>query len=375
MKGGNMSTEKISLDSVRSALKDAGDPWEAGVTSLSVLSLEEQIQYLGVTPPPGEESLSEIEKRVESMKVSLQAEAFGAIGAPPSYDLRNVGGKDFVTPIKDQKSCGSCVAFGTVATVESTFRVQRGDANMAADLSEAHLFFCHARARGKNCSTGWWPNEAFDDFKSKGVCDEACYPYNLANTDCSGLCSNWSDRVLRITGYEALTGQPAKIKDWVSTKGPVCACFIVYQDFFNYRSGVYKHVQGAQAGGHCVTIIGYNDTPGYWICKNSWGTGWGENGFFCIAYGECGIDSWQNHGVQGIEETGWVNNRKVIGLWAINEDRNAWVYIEGLGWRKISPDNDNIFLNMLGQLAAAKAAGRLVNVYQVNGVITQLYVF
>lgn len=370
-----MSTDKIGLDLVRSALRDAGDPWEAGVTSLSVLSLEEQLQYLGVTPPPGEATLSEIEQRVQSMKYALKAEAIEAIGAPSSYDLRNVSGQNFVTPIKDQKSCGSCVAFGTVATVESTFRRQRNDPNLAVDLSEAHLFFCHGRARGRSCSTGWWPNEAFDDFKSKGVCDEACYPYNLSNTDCSGLCSNWADRVVKITGYGAVTGQPAKIKEWVSTKGPVCACFIVYQDFFSYRSGIYKHVTGTQAGGHCVTIVGYNDSPGYWICKNSWGAGWGDQGFFCIAYGECGIDSWLNHGVQGIEETGWVYNRRVTGLWAINEDRNAWAYISGLGWRKVSPDNDNIFLDMLAHLAAAKAANRPVNIYQKNSVIQQLYVF
>jgi C1A family cysteine protease len=369
-----MSTDKISLDLVRSALRDTGDPWEAGVTSLSVLSVEEQLRHLGVSPPPGEPTLSEIEQRVQSMKDTLRTDALGAIGAPSSFDLRNVGGKNFVTPIKDQKSCGSCVAFGAVATVESTFRRQRQNANLAVDLSEAHLFFCHARARGRSCSTGWWPNEAFDDFKSKGVCDEACYPYNLSNTDCSGLCSNWAGRVVKITGYGAVTGQPSKIKEWVSTKGPVCACYIVYQDFFSYRSGIYRHVTGAQAGGHCVTIIGYNDSPGYWICKNSWGEGWGEQGFFRIAYGECGIDSWLNHSVEGVEETGWIYNARVTGLWAINHDRNAWAYISGLGWRKVSPDNDNIFLDMLAGLAAAKAANRPVNIYQKNGVIEQLYV-
>ena len=38
-------------------------------------------------------------------------------------------------------------------------------------------------------------------------------------------------------------------------------------------------------------MIGYDDSKTCWIAKNSWGTGWGESGFFHIAYGECGIDS------------------------------------------------------------------------------------
>lgn len=370
-----MPAEKISLDQVRSALSAAGDPWEAGVTSVSSLPAEEQKKMLGVKPPPGEPGIEEIAQRGKEVEASIRAKAMEAVGAPAAYDLRNVGGKNFVTGIKHQLSCGSCVAFGSVATVESTLRVQRGDPDLAVDLSEAHLFFCHGRARGANCDSGWWPEQALEDFQNKGVADDACYPYNLSNTNCSGLCANWADRVLKISGFETLTNKPAQIKEWVATKGPVCACFVVFDDFFNYRSGVYRHVSGNQAGGHCVSIVGYNDSLGCWICKNSWGTGWGENGFFQIAYGQCSIETWRNHGVTGIENTGWQSNKRVTGLWAINEDRNAWAHFDGLGWRRISPDTDNIVFDMLAQLAAAKAAARPVNFYEERGVIKQIYVF
>ena len=367
----------FGLGDIQEALRDAGDPWEAGVTSLSSLSVEEQKARLGVTPPPGEMTIEEVALQAEELKANIKALTISSIGAPAAYDLRNVGGKNYVTPIKDQASCGSCVAFGTAATVESRLRLQRGDPNLAVDLSEAHLFFCHARAEGATCSTGWWPQKAFDAFKSKGVTDEACYPYasGLAKKDCSGLCSDWANRVVKITGYTALTGQTAKIKEWISSgKGPVSACFVVYQDFFSYREGIYRHVSGSQSGGHCVTIVGYNDSPGYWICKNSWGTGWGSAGFFNIAYGECGIDTWLNHGVDAIDNTGWHYNCLVVGLWTINQDRNAWAYLQGYGWRKISAENDNIFLDMLSQLIAAKTAARPINFFEDNGVIKQIYV-
>lgn len=64
----------------------------------------------------------------------------------------------------------------------------------------------------------------------------------------------------------------------------------------------------------------------------------------------------------------------MTGLWAINQDRNAWAYFQAIGWRKISPDNDNIFLDMLAQLTAAKAAARPVSFYEEQGVIKQIYV-
>jgi len=373
-----MANNIPSLNDIRSALNKEGDPWEAGPTSMSALLPDEQHLRLGVKPPPGKPSIAEVAQLSKQTQEEMKAKArMAAAGAPAAYDLRNADGKNFVTPVRDQAACGSCVAFGAIATMEGRLRVQRNDPNLAVNLSEAHLFFCHARARGANCDTGWWPNEAYEDLQNKGVVDEACYPYNLSNRDCSGLCSNATERTVKIAGATELTNKPADIKTSISSKdgGPVSACLIVYQDFFNYKSGIYKHLTGEQAGGHCVTIVGYNDNPGYWICKNSWGSGWGEQGFFNIAYGECGIDSWSNHFVTGIANTGWQNDKRIIGLWATNQERNAWVYFAGLGWRRIASDSDAVFFEMLANLIAAKAAARPVNFYEENSVIRQAYVY
>ena len=74
--------------------------------------------------------------------------------------------------------------------------------------------------------------------------------------------------------------------------GPIVAAFDVYEDFRDYTGGIYEHVWGDYLGGHAVAIVGYNDAENYWIVKNSWGTGWGENGWFRIRYGQCNIDSY-----------------------------------------------------------------------------------
>lgn len=91
------------------------------------------------------------------------------------------------------------------------------------------------------------------------------------------------------------------MKIWLSTRGPLIACFTVFDDFYSYRSGVYRHVWGNIVGGHCISIIGYDDANGCWLCKNSWGAGWGESGFFRIGYGEGGIELWQVYAVDGVE--------------------------------------------------------------------------
>ena len=167
------------------------------------------------------------------------------------------------------------------------------------------------------------------------------------------------------------------MKDWLSTNGPLVACFTVYDDFFAYKSGVYRHVQGNLAGGHCVCCVGYDDSVRAWICKNSWGKDWGDEGYFLIAYGDCGIDArmWAVEVPKQVVTPSWLEKKLITGLWVINEDRNAAAYVEGIGWRQLSKESDSIFLGMLSALASAKASKSLVNLRIENNVIKELYVF
>jgi C1A family cysteine protease len=366
-----MAQDKLDVARVQAAVQESRAGWQAGVTSVSELPRDERLKRLGATPPPGV-TLEEIARLGEAQRASVLAAR--AVGAPAAFDWRNANGANYITPIKDQGGCGSCVAFASCATIEGTFRVQRSDPNLNVDLSEAHLFYCLGRAVGVTCGTGWLPEPAMEAAKNTGITDEGCYPYTAEDQNCTGLCGDWQSRAIKLTGHHTV-GSAADMKTWISTRGPLAACFIVYDDFFSYRSGVYSHVTGNQAGGHCVSILGYDDVAGCWICKNSWGAGWGDSGFFRIAYGQCAIETWQVSAVDGILESGWLNNTRVVGVWALDQDRNAWAYLDGAGWRRISADNDNIFFDMLSQLLAAKAANRPINVFQDNGVIKQVYVF
>ena len=64
--------------------------------------------------------------------------------------------------------------------------------------------------------------------------------------------------------------------------------FYIYSDIYNYKSGIYSKARGAYRGKHAVKVVGWGSENGinYWIAQNSWGTSWGENGFFRVQFGQ-----------------------------------------------------------------------------------------
>jgi hypothetical protein len=211
---------------------------------------------------------------------------------PIPVDWRNRRGRNNVTPVKDQGGCGSCVSFGTTGTLESMVLVEH---NLSTDLSEAELIFCG----GGSCG-GWWPDPAITYLKNSGLAQESCFPYQAHNMPCN-TCADRPGEAIQVTN-SVILNDIAQRKQYLYNVGPMIAVFAVYDDFFGYQTGVYKHVTGGLAGYHCVECIGYDDFSGSWICKNSWSTGWGNGGFFNIAYGECGIDTqFPFWGVYGIK--------------------------------------------------------------------------
>jgi len=367
-----MRVEGLGIEDIQVAIEQVKAEWEAGVTPFTEMTSEECDLLLDYVPGPGDPTFEEMEQIAQANLEAFIAASPKAAAYPNSFDLRNDKGRNWITKVKDQGACGSGIAFTVCATVEGTFKKQRNNPNLDVDLSVAHLFYCHARSEGRRCNNSWWPSKALDTFRDKGVVDEKCYPYTAGDQNCTNLCSDWNNRIIKITGWRRLKST-TEMKEWISKKGPLEACFILYADFLVYKSGIYRHVSGSRIGGVCICVVGYNDTEKYWICKTSWGTKFGESGFFRIAYGQCGIDSFMDT-IEGIEETGWERNKQIIGLWTVNQNRNAWVYVQGLGWRKISPDKNNIFFDMLAQLIAAKTCKRPVTFYQKRGIIKQIYV-
>jgi C1A family cysteine protease len=366
-----MADAGLDLRSVQSALKKAGEPWEAAPNPIASLSTEERRARLGYVPEHGDEPPLEAREQMAAAR-SPEALAASAIGAPASFDWRNSGGQNYVTAIKDQGNCGSCVAFGVTASVETTLRVQQASPGLDVNLSEASLWYCVAEAKqGRRCNSGWWMAPAMDAFRDIGVPDDACFPYTAGDQACT-QCSDWASRATKITGWHEITSV-ADMKTWLSTRGALGTCFTVYDDFFGYKSGVYKHVSGGVAGGHCVCCVGYSDPGQFWICKNSWGTGWGESGFFCIGYGQVGIDAtmWASDGVS--IPVVWQSNVTVSQTYASRDSQNAWAYFAGFGWRRIQPGTADGITNMLALFAYATSYNKKVTVRMDGSSVFEAY--
>jgi hypothetical protein len=187
--------------------------------------------------------------------------SMSSVGLPSKVDWRTTPYGTRVSPINDQGNCGACVAYAIVGQIEAANMIA-SNTSKAVDLAEME-FFSH----GGNCGTGWIFEKAYPVAASPGIMTQTCYD--------SGTCS---------------IREP--IASWTTTRDPkgalqngpiVTGCNWDFPWFY-YDSGIINDYTGDVAGGHALCIVGYDDSQNCWIVKNSWGTIWGESGFFRIDY-------------------------------------------------------------------------------------------
>ena len=262
--------ESLGLSDLQHSLKMRGARWVAGENSMTRLSPAEQQKRLGLIPSFN--TGREPNRAMEALDAPL-------LDLPASLDWRNNGG-NFVTPVRDQGGCGSCWAFASTAGLESSALIANHTPGIDLNLSEQVLVSC-----GGEGSCGGGP--LIDDFfVSTGLPVESCYPYTATNGSCSSACANWRSNTYKISGYQYVSANESSLKTALNNYGPLVTTMAVYSDFFSFYSGVYHYVTGGLAGYHGILLVGYNDAEQYFICKNSWGTWWGESGFFRIGYSE-----------------------------------------------------------------------------------------
>jgi hypothetical protein len=202
---------------------------------------------------------------------NIKGHRFGA--TPVAFTL-----KDYATPIKDQGDCGSCVAFGSCATFETTKKFADQNKTEVLDLSEADLF-----ATIGTCANGATLEKANARLQSTGVCTEDCWPYGGDALPCA---NNTRIKILSATRITS----DAAAKAAIAAGQAVQFAMDVDDDYFDVDSeAVYSPEYGDYAGGHCQSAVGYDDVRGAWLVKNSWGTSWGFDGYAWVAYGVCGI--------------------------------------------------------------------------------------
>ncbi len=224
------------------------------------------------------------------------------------------GDIDFSTPVKNQYGYPSCESFALTSGLEAMVQIEVGFP-FDCDLSEAHLFFFS----GGVIDWGSYPENDTKFLKEYGMPDEACWPYprDKYQYPLNTTSPDWQNRTVKISDWYYLEEDPIQIKTALIENGPVPTYFLVYDDFMYYTKGIYQHRWGGVRGPHYVCIMGYNDDPGYWIVKNSWGTNINDEGWFNIKYGECAIEkkSFYITGVYGQFPIAYVDDDNTVGPW------------------------------------------------------------
>ncbi|CAH1163486.1 unnamed protein product [Phaedon cochleariae] len=208
---------------------------------------------------------------------------------PESVDWRKEGA---VTPVQNQGHCGSCWAFSATGSLEGQHAIKN---NVTTLLSSQQLLDCSTSYGNGDCNKGGEMTYAFDYVKDNGIEPASKYPYEGVQQSCRYTAS---ETIVKVASYVELEkGNEDSLKDAVANKGPV-SVGIDGDTIQLYLGGIFSSILCSHDLNHGVLVVGYGtekvlfSNTDYWIVKNSWGSGWGEDGYMKVkrnAKSMCGI--------------------------------------------------------------------------------------
>ncbi|EFX87407.1 hypothetical protein DAPPUDRAFT_312322 [Daphnia pulex] len=208
---------------------------------------------------------------------------------PSRLDLRY----DSCLPeIKNQGQCGSCWAITAVTSVE--FAYCKKNNNNSVLLSEQQVLDCDRTDMSIGCRGGW-PWDAWEYMSTNGIARTSVYPYKGVDSVCKYVDSM---KVTSVRAYNYVESRNVADMQYALTNfGPLVAAMTVVQSFMDYASGVYDDkICDGKLVNHAVVLVGWGNQNGidYWIGRNSWGPGWGKEGYFLIQRGvnKCQIETY-----------------------------------------------------------------------------------
>ncbi|HVQ00071.1 MAG TPA: lectin like domain-containing protein [Candidatus Thermoplasmatota archaeon] len=231
---------------------------------------------------------------------------------PDSFDLRNVSGNNYVTSVKDQEypPYGTCWCFGPYAAMESNLLITKNWENAGEqgepDLSEAHLDWWNGFNTFHNDdapgSSGLIVHQGGDSqmvfaylSRGEGAIREIDAPYSNISKSPERTNPNYHYYYANDIEFYDIGNNLENmdvIKEKLMTDGAIKISFCSKSQFLDSHNYTYYQPPSSNLFvTHDVAIIGWDNNkttqapePGAWLCKNSFGTSWGLDGYFWISY-------------------------------------------------------------------------------------------
>lgn len=281
----NRADQRVRLGLFRKNLQEIAehnshdDSWEMGINMFSDMTEDEKYSYTGAN----------FTVSVDENTPEYQA----PLTAGPAAGSKDWRSGNAVTKVKNQGRCGSCWVFSAVGALEGAYK-NRG--SILKSFSEQEGLECSQR---NGCGGGWMHRVYNYAQKAGRLAAMKDAPYKGREGPCRFGSIKDGLIAFKIKGYSNAKGDSRHVSA-LSSSGPLSVAYTCTKKFFQYKGGIYRESR-CSGGGHAVTSVGY--APDYFIMKNSWGSGFGEKGYFRIGRGNvCGIT---NQGlIPTLESTG-----------------------------------------------------------------------
>uniref|UniRef100_A0A914BZG9 Uncharacterized protein n=1 Tax=Acrobeloides nanus TaxID=290746 RepID=A0A914BZG9_9BILA len=265
-----------NLEEIAKFSQDSKGTAKFGLNKFSDWTKEEKTRLTPYSP-----KAQELSKQSKALGTCLSSTNTSVV-LPKNFDWRD---SKIVTPVKDQGQCGSCWAFATIAVVEAQIVKKTGQYQ---NLSEQELVDC---ALNLGCNGGA-PSLALTYIELNGIANETTYPYEAKDQKCQANIKG--DNRGHIDTWACIDLDEDSAAYWLTKIGPIVYDIWVPDALYSYKSGVLWPseldclVGITKFAAHAVTIVGFGEENGvpYWLIKNSWGSDWGDNGYFKIHRGD-----------------------------------------------------------------------------------------
>ena len=287
--------QENSLEALQQSIMENGYSYTVAPNHIFNMSPEEKKEFFNRRAPAQTKAL-----RKDGTPGPL--EDFIGMDLPEKYDSRDVRGRSYIGPVRDQGACGSCYSFGAAAAAEGVYNFTASKFNNdASDFSEAFIAFCLSDNYDgfDGCDGSDYEYEELDGLVDLGVMNEISYPYSDVEQTCP--ITNYTQLTRFKSWHRIECGDIEAIKTAIMLYGVVDASVQVSNAFQAYSGGVYADgetdCEAWDVGepcyyaptNHIISLVGWDDNPpdaeyGCWILRNSWGENWGENGYMRIEY-------------------------------------------------------------------------------------------